>query len=384
MTLDIAKFHRRTPIAPAHKRWFVMQGRPGQYYIQHCCPFGARASEGNSGEIAGAMVDIWRYRKIGPVCKWADDMTIFRAPDDKKKPIRYQYDRAEVLGRIASLGIPWHPEKGQDFSSTFTYIGWMWNITEKSVALPEEKRKNILALIEGFVRPKESSQDLVSQVHGVLASVVYVYPLGGSYLPSLATFKHSFSKPWNKLPIPEAVLDDVSWWIKQLKRAAHTQPLLPPGPPIDRRVSVDASADSGIVIVCDQTWVAWTIATAHQSCLKDAALLNGYAIELTIHLLINMGVCEGTLEIECNNRAFIAAFNKGRNGDSAALNLSIRASAARLARHKLALAFKTPEEPGENPATLILRGDIPAGYIPLNDPTICRWPEAFASCLVPV
>jgi len=28
-----------------------MQGHPGNFYIQHCCPFGAVGSESNSGQV---------------------------------------------------------------------------------------------------------------------------------------------------------------------------------------------------------------------------------------------------------------------------------------------------------------------------------------------
>ena len=69
MTLDIEKFHCRTPICLAQKCWFVMQGHVSEFFIQHCAPFGACSSEGNSGEVSSCSVDIWKCQGVGPTSK---------------------------------------------------------------------------------------------------------------------------------------------------------------------------------------------------------------------------------------------------------------------------------------------------------------------------
>jgi hypothetical protein len=80
MVLDVSKFHRRTPIAPAHKCRFVVQGRPGDFYIQHCCPFGAVASESNSGQMTAATIAIWDMEGFGPSSKWSDNVSNLQYP----------------------------------------------------------------------------------------------------------------------------------------------------------------------------------------------------------------------------------------------------------------------------------------------------------------
>ncbi|KAJ2921054.1 hypothetical protein H1R20_g16043, partial [Candolleomyces eurysporus] len=101
MVLDISKFHRCTPICASHKRWFVMQGREGDFYLQHCCPFGATASESNSAPMPRAVIRIWSLHSISPSPKWSDDVSSLRRPvsgsgmgDD---PFIYKYSCEEVI-----------------------------------------------------------------------------------------------------------------------------------------------------------------------------------------------------------------------------------------------------------------------------------------------
>ncbi len=73
-TLDIAKFHRTCPVLPSHKPWLVVQGRDGDFYIDHAFPFGAASASSNAGMIANAAVDIWLAESVAPICKYEDDL----------------------------------------------------------------------------------------------------------------------------------------------------------------------------------------------------------------------------------------------------------------------------------------------------------------------
>src|SRR5882672_5741378 len=43
---------------------------------------------------------------------------------------------------LASHGIPWHPieKKGQDFASSVKYVGFLWDLEQRRVSLPDKKR----------------------------------------------------------------------------------------------------------------------------------------------------------------------------------------------------------------------------------------------------
>ncbi|PPQ83861.1 hypothetical protein CVT24_006520, partial [Panaeolus cyanescens] len=144
-TLDIEKFHRTCPALPEHKPWLVVQGRPGDFYIDHCLPFGAACASSNAGMIANALVDIWIEKGFRPVLKYEDDIQVFRLPSSRRissmESTPYSYDFAEVVLSVLDLGVPWHPTKGTtSFTSKPTFLGLLWDLPARTVALPEEKR----------------------------------------------------------------------------------------------------------------------------------------------------------------------------------------------------------------------------------------------------
>ena len=71
---DIAKFHCTCPVIPAHKPWLVVQGTPGQFYLDHVHPFGSTAASSNAGMISNAIVDIWQALGVKPTLKYEDDL----------------------------------------------------------------------------------------------------------------------------------------------------------------------------------------------------------------------------------------------------------------------------------------------------------------------
>src|SRR6187551_1783883 len=81
---DIEKFHRTCPVLPHHKPYLVIQGRDGEFYIDHCFPFGATSASSNSGMIANALVDIWIALEVEPISKYEDDLNMGRSPTHRK------------------------------------------------------------------------------------------------------------------------------------------------------------------------------------------------------------------------------------------------------------------------------------------------------------
>ncbi|RXW23127.1 hypothetical protein EST38_g2722, partial [Candolleomyces aberdarensis] len=240
MVLDVSKFHRRTPICPAHKRWFVMQV----------------ASESNSAPMPGAVLRIWRLHGIGPSAKWSDDVSSLRYPSSGtgsvSDPFVYDYDRDRAMELTASTGIPWHEDKGQDFASSFTYVGLLWDIDARQVSLPEEKRKKFLYRAESFlVFAKEGgkvSEEWLMKLHGSLCHIAFVHRLGRSRLPSLSSFISRFANypPNISLHPPPSLISDVGWWVQQLRTPNFSRSLVSLGDPLDLGISVDASTDWGI------------------------------------------------------------------------------------------------------------------------------------------
>jgi hypothetical protein len=145
MVLDIEKFHHTCPILPAHKKMFLLKGPKG-FCIKHNAPFSCSSSSSSVGIIANAGVDIWSAEGVDPTEKYEDDMSNFRYPIPSRKPAPYSYtyNRTEALWRITCLRIPWHPIKFHDYAFIFTFLGFLWNLTDRTITLPEAKRKKFL------------------------------------------------------------------------------------------------------------------------------------------------------------------------------------------------------------------------------------------------
>jgi hypothetical protein len=199
-TFDIEKFHRTCPVIPAHKPWLVVQGSHNDFYVDHTHPFGAVAASSNAGMIGNAIIDIWQAEGVKPILKYEDDLKVFRYPVEEgvssQDGFQYEYDCDEALSRISSLGVPWHKDKGDPaFLYITNFIGFRWDLPDRHVSLPEEKRlkfhNRVRIFLDHFTGHPCSLLN-IQKIHGSLCHVVFVYVQGRSRLPSLSNFIASF------------------------------------------------------------------------------------------------------------------------------------------------------------------------------------------------
>ena len=155
-TFDITTFHCMCLVLPSHKPWLVVQGWPGSFYIDHSHPFGALSTCSNAGMIANAAVDIWVAEGVHSIYKYEDDLKIFHFPSSSgcyfEGNFQYDYDTAEALCCISSLGIPWHKDKcDSSFSFITTFIGYMWDLPNKLISLTEPKHNKFHQRVQQFL-----------------------------------------------------------------------------------------------------------------------------------------------------------------------------------------------------------------------------------------
>jgi hypothetical protein len=286
-TFDIEKFHRTCPVLPDHKPWLVVQGKPGEFFIDHTHPFGAACASSNAGMIANAAVDIWIAEGVGPILKYEDDLTVFRTPTPDGQysdgSFRYPYDRVDTLIAIAPLNIPWHPNKGMKaFASLLTFIGLLWDLNTRQVSLPDNKRLKFLSRVNSFIaqfsRGRCSLHD-VEKLHGSLCYISFVYPEGRSRLPSLSNFSTKFKdNEYIRLYPPPSLITDLKWWSTRLSVPGVFRQLSPRGAPFDMGIFVDASTSWGISIIVDQQWIAFQLAPDWKIPGRDITWLETLAV----------------------------------------------------------------------------------------------------------
>lgn len=387
-TVDIAKFHRTCPVSPDHKPWLVVQGRSGQFFIDHAHPFGASSASSNAGMIANAVVDIWRAEGVSPIFKYEDDLAIIRTPVANgsfldSNGFRYEYDKGETIHRIASLCVPWHPDKGTPhFSSITTFIGLSWDLSHKTVSLPEHKRLKYLARVLSFLSQfSEHRCQLrdVEKIHGTLCYISFVYSDGRSHLPSLSNFASRFGgNIFMRLFPPRSLLTDLRWWSSRLRDPAFSRPLLPPGPFINKKIFVDASTSWGIGIVVDKFWMAFQLTEDWKRPGGDIGWLETIAVELIAYIIDAWDISNARILIHSDNQGTIGAMGKGRSPNYL-INLAIRRAYSVFTPRSVTPSFSYIASE-DNPADPLSRGIL--GPDELRLPIQFHLPKDLSAILV--
>lgn len=280
----------------------------GFFWMDHTFPFGLTTAGGVQGHVADATVDILANLDISPIKKWVDDHSIFRyptgggvlLPDGSTSPYEYLFGLVHICDKSRPLGVPWHPKKWTDFSFLFVYLGFLWNLTECSVTLPESKQLKYLGKVSSLLlllktvsgRPGKMLCAEAMSINGTLSHVSFVIPHGWTYLANLSHFIASFPEHAHHTshhPAPSLV-SDLEWWQSVLSKAPPPRPLISRGLPQDIDLWVDASTDWGIGLFFRGKWSAWTLIDGWKGSGRDIGWLEAVAVELAILTLFTAGL----------------------------------------------------------------------------------------------
>ncbi|KLO03945.1 hypothetical protein SCHPADRAFT_948152, partial [Schizopora paradoxa] len=244
---DVSEAYRRVPIVPAQWPGTVVRLTDTLFAINVALLFGLVSSGGIWGLIADALCAILRASGIGPLCKWVDDFIFFRVrlehlpeynrkqrkwaariltqggkrqsnsriwfaggllPDgtveefdnelsfpllpqpSSKSGNRYSCDINDIDAITDPLGVPWAKEKDQPFSSRPTYIGFYWDLQERTVGLPDKKKAKYLTAIDVWQNANPPTHTLkeAQELHGKLQHAAHILPAGRAYLTALESF----------------------------------------------------------------------------------------------------------------------------------------------------------------------------------------------------
>jgi len=155
--LDIRSAYCNSPLLPAHKA-DVASMWCGGIYIDHCAMEGLSSAGNIQGAPTDALIAIFNAKSIPHVLKWVNDFVFFHVPihdlfsTHSPQHIQYSYGIPTIMSIMTPLGVSWHPvkTKGQDFQSSVTYVGFIWDLDTLSVSLSDKKRTKYLAKIVIF------------------------------------------------------------------------------------------------------------------------------------------------------------------------------------------------------------------------------------------
>lgn len=322
-TLDVDAAFRRCPIRPSQQPNFVVNFE-GRCYIDHVAPFGAASAGFAFGRMADAMMAILQSHNISPAKNWVDDFVFFRSPltpthtTFTRSPTThsYPYDLDTIESITQPLGWPWKHSKTKPFNTTFTYLGFLWNLTTKSVQIPDKKKTKYMDRLAPWIEGANFSRKDAESVLGTLVHCALALPEGRSHLPSLSRFAASFNgarSTFTRKSPPGPVLNDIAWWRLHLLDNFCGSILSRPPPPSQIGFWVDASTSWGIGIVFDGHWEAIKFLEGWKSGGRNIGWAEFIAIELGLLRAVAQGHRTTHFIVHSDNQGVIQAIQGGKS-----------------------------------------------------------------------
>lgn len=145
-TFDIKAAYRMTPVIPLQQNAVCIMW-DGKIYVDRALMFGLASSAGVFGSVADLLVAIYRASGFAPVIKWVDDFLVIQRPGQS-------WSEDDFIDLTGSFGVPWALDKTRPLASQQRYIGFVWDLESKTVALPAEKLKGVQSLIADWLGPR--------------------------------------------------------------------------------------------------------------------------------------------------------------------------------------------------------------------------------------
>lgn len=240
------------------------------------------------------------------------------------------------------------------------YLGFRWDLINKSVALPEAKQQKYLRKLTDLLSRLTSSQRIsfteAMSINGTLSHITFTIPHGRSYLSNISQFIAQYPSRFASRFPPPSVINDLKWWFNTLSHDQPPRSLSPRGSPIDIDIWVDASTDWGIGICIGNQWDAWRTIAGWKSSGRDIGWLEAIAVELAVRALYFAGWKDKSIIIHSDNQGVIGAFSHGRSRNFQ-VNLAIR-RVEQLAMVSNVLHILTYTPSADNKADPISRGEV--------------------------
>ena len=159
--------------------------------------------------------------KLGPALNWVDNFLFFAFPTNSASYASpnwtpsFPYSLDSIFNFTSPLGWPWKESKTRPFAPKFKYLGFIWDLAEKSVQIPVEKKIRYLSKLEPWLPDKKFTQREAQSLLGTLVHCSLAMPDSRSRLPALSRFVTSFNtapSPFVRKSPHSSVLSDITWW----------------------------------------------------------------------------------------------------------------------------------------------------------------------------
>ncbi|GAA5972538.1 hypothetical protein JCM21900_000655 [Sporobolomyces salmonicolor] len=178
---DLSKAFRRIPIHPVDRCWTDIE-EDGKFHIDYCLPMGYSPAT----DIFGRLMDFTRLAagvilaeqlaahggKFVAFRSWVDDIVVFI-----QRGRLSSFQATQLLDEFYdSLGFPLAPDKCQVWSSVVRFLGLDWDLKQKIVSLPEEKRVKAIVKITEFLTADWCTEQNIEGLAGYLSHISFAIP----------------------------------------------------------------------------------------------------------------------------------------------------------------------------------------------------------------
>lgn len=209
------------------------------------------------------------------------------------------------------LSIPWEPTKDTPFSSKPTFMGFEWDLVNKTVMLTHGKCNKYLSAIQEWSKSAKHTLEDIQKLHGRLSHASLVIPEGSAYLTSLQAMLGIFgSSPFMPHTPPQGLPMDLQWW-------CHALISSPPLPiphhihSLDFNAFSNASSGFRLAITIGNRWRAWRLHKNWKRDKRDIGWAESIAFEMLIQTLLTINSSSTPLTVYGDNLGVIKAWWKG-------------------------------------------------------------------------
>ena len=375
---DISAACRQTPVSP-DQQWALCLFWDGKVYVDRAVPFGLASSAGVFGSVADMLIAIYEASGMfGPMVKWVDDFFVTRLPHQ-------QSTEADFVSLTSKHGVPWNAKKLRPFNVVQRYLGYNWDLQNRTVSMPMEKLDACRHLLDSWLESKATfTMHQAETLHGKLVYMSSLFRLIRPFLPSITSFSKSFSNIHVRRHPNSSLVKDLRWVVWLLNILPRTIPLSFVEPE-DIGWWGDASTSFGIGVVIGKFWSAWHWAPGfHPGTGSESNIgwAEAVAIELGLLTVLHLGTRvnrrpnHNHLLVRSDNSGVVDTLTKGRS-KSRTTNQVLKRIHILLASSGLILHGHHVSSP-ENVSDALSRGDVAAfltGYptasekVTLNPPS---------------
>ena len=163
-TLDIANAYKNFIICP--NEWPLLTFKwGGQYFIENRLPFGSKNSSLIMQSIANAIIHILKKNNIQALM-YLDDLLVISKGWEKAK------NDVEIVTKIfRDLNLPTVPEKAQGPQKAVIWLGVVFDTSDFTISVPEEKLDKVIQNIEQLYMLETIT---LKQMQSIIGKIVHI------------------------------------------------------------------------------------------------------------------------------------------------------------------------------------------------------------------